>query len=236
MATEWSVPRLWEAETAFILAGGPSLAGQGAERLEGRRVIAVNSSYIAHPFADYLFAADRRWLHKHTAAIEKPWRGRVVTVTKAIGEWDGLLYLRMVAPPVAGKPGGVAISTDPRTVALRRTSLQGAMNLAVLLGARRLVLLGADGGGADKEGRTHHHPKHEWPQKVGCWKEQRWDLSTTVQPLRDLGVEVLNASPGSHLDLWPIVTLDDVLAREPGRPADPGRGPDGELWNDCSGP
>lgn len=232
MTTEWSVPRLWEptsaeasasagatvdrsagrGETAFILAGGPSLAGQGAERLAGRRVIAVNSSYIAHPFADYLFSADRPWLYEHRAAIEGPWRGRVVTVTNAI-DWEGLLHLRQLAPPSPGKAGGVAISTDPRALSVRRTSLHGAINLAVLLGAKRIVLLGADGG-RDSEGRTHHHARHKQAPKVGCWDEQRADLATTVQPLIDLGVEVLNASPGSHWDLWPIVTLDDVLASE----------------------
>jgi hypothetical protein len=214
MATEWSVPRLWEGETAFILAGGPSLAGQGAHRLAGRRVIAVNSSYIAHPFADYLFSADRPWLYEHRAAIEGPWRGRVVTTTSAI-DWDGLLHLRQVAPPFPGKAGGVAISSDPRALSVRRTSLHGAINMAVLLGATRLVLLGADGG-RDAKGRTHHHAPHKQAPKPGCWDEQLVDLRTMVQPLKDLGVEVLNASPGSHWDLWPIVTLDDVLAAEPG--------------------
>ncbi|HDZ74382.1 MAG TPA: hypothetical protein ENH55_16790 [Aurantimonas coralicida] len=212
MATEWSVPPAWPGETVFILGGGPSLAGQGAQRLAGRRVIAVNSSYIAHPFADYLCSADRPWLYEHRAALEKAWRGRVVTVTDAI-DWDGLLHLRQVAPPIPGKAGGVAISTDPRALSVRRTSLQAAINLAVLLGAKRIVLLGADGG-RDSEGRAHHHAPHKQAPKPGCWDEQLVDLATTVQPLIDLGVEVLNASPGSHWDLWPIVTLDAVLAEE----------------------
>lgn len=209
MATEWSVPAAWPGETAFILGGGLSLSSQGAERLAGRRVIAVNSSYIAHPFADYLFAADARWLRLHRKALEGPWRGRVVTVSNAV-DWDGLLHLRKIHPPVAGKPGGVAITTDPRGVAVRRSSLHGAINLAVLLGAKRLVLLGADGGHAAKGPRSHHAP-HPWAQKAGCWDQQHADLATTVQPLIDLGVEVLNASPGSHWDLWPIVTLDQML-------------------------
>lgn len=211
MTTEWSVPRAWPGETAFILCGGPSLAGQGTERLEGRRCIAINSSYIRHPFADYLFAADGRWLKKHRAVIERPWRDRVVTITRQV-DWPGLLHLRLIAPPVKGKPGGTAISSDPRALALRRTSLQGAMNLAILLGAARLVLLGADGGPHGKV-RSHHAP-HEWAQKVGCWAEQLRDLQTTVKPLKELGVEVLNASPGSHWDLWPIVTLDQILQME----------------------
>ena len=219
MATDWSVPAAWPGATAFILGGGPSLAGQGTDRLAGQRVIAVNSSYIAHAFADYLFSADARWLRLHQKALEGPWRGRVVTVSAA-ADWDGLLHLRKVHPPVKGKPGGTAVSTDRRAVAVRRSSLHGAINLAVLLGATRLVLLGADGGPHGK--RRSHHAPHPWAQKKGCWDEQYWDLSTTAAPLAALGVEVVNASPGSRWDLWPIVTLNSVLAREAGRAANPG--------------
>lgn len=208
----WAVPSLWQGETAFILAGGISLAGQDTQRLEGRRTIAINSSDIAHPWADFLYSADCRWLFEHKRRVEKPWRGRLVTTSEAV-DWDGMLHLRKVEPPVKGHNGGIGLSRDPRAVAVRRTSLQGAINLAVLLGAARLVLLGADGG-PDKKGRTHHHPGHRWARKEGCWKEQRWDLSTTVAPLRDAGVEVLNASPGSHLDWWPIVPLTEILALE----------------------
>ncbi len=208
----WSVPRLWAGETAFILGGGPSLASQATERLEGRRVIAVNSSYIAHPFADYLFSADPRWMHEHRVEIMRAWHGRLVTTALSIEKWgwDGYLQLNKAEPPVKGCAGGVALSANPRQVSVRRTSLQGAMNLAVLLGAPRLILLGVDNG-PDAKGRTHHHKKHKWPQKATCWKEQRWDLSTMVEPLAARGIEVLNASPGGHLKLWPIVTLDQVL-------------------------
>ena len=73
-------------------------------------------------------------------------------------------------------------------------------------------MLGADGGPHGKA-RSHHAP-HPWAQKKGCWDEQYWDLGTTVAPLAALGVEVVNASPGSRWDLWPIVTLDEVFEEE----------------------
>lgn len=212
MVIHWSVPATWPGETVFILGGGFSLAGQDTARLEGRRCIAVNSSYIDHPFADYVFSADARWLRHHQKALEVSWRARVVTVSNA-ADWPGLLHLRKAHPPVKGKAGGIAITTDPREIAIRRSSLQGAINLAALLGGKRLVLLGADGG-PDAKGRIHHHPAHPWAQKKGCWAEQSWDLSTTVEPLRKLGIEVVNASPGSRLDFWPIMTLDQVLEEE----------------------
>jgi len=57
----WTVPRLWPGETVFIIGGGPSVRGQNIEALRGRRVIAINSSYLVAPWADYLIFADERW-------------------------------------------------------------------------------------------------------------------------------------------------------------------------------
>ena len=59
--TLWSVPRAWPGETAYIVAGGPSVAWQDLGLLRGRRVIAVNSSWEAVPWAAILLFADLRW-------------------------------------------------------------------------------------------------------------------------------------------------------------------------------
>lgn len=208
--TAWTVPRLWPGETVFIFAGGPSLATQGTERLapqEGgpvRRCIAVNSSYVAHPWADYLFAADDRWLDlpAQRKALPGLWSGRAVTVARRV-RWDGLLELK--------KMKGPGLSADPRAVGVDRTSLRAAINLAVHLGGARLVLLGADNR-RSKDGRTHHHKPHSWLMKPEDFGKQYRELTEIVEPLEALGIEVLNASPGSRLDFWPITTLDEVLA------------------------
>ena len=238
MGENWCVPRDWEGETAFVVASGPSRLSQGIERLEGRRVIAVNSSGFDVPFADYLFSGDGRWLNRHRDVLIRDWAGRVVTYSRA-ADWPGIKRLGKLDPPSVGRRSAVAaatgISTDPRSVVCRWTSLQGAMNVASLYGAARIVLLGADGGpgpipqslrglawvrkldakkgpGADRA--THAHAPHPWPQKPDCWDKQLVDLKTAVAPLAALGIEVLNASPGSRLKLWPVTTLDAVLEME----------------------
>ncbi len=222
MDQNWTVPRDWEGETAFVVASGPSRLSQGIERLEGRRVIAINSSGFDVPFADYLFSGDGRWLNLHRDRLIRDWAGRVVTYSRA-ADWPGIKRLVKLDPPSVGRRGAGAcptgISTDPRSVVCRRTSLQGAINVAVLLGARRVVLLGADGGrgpptAQHPKGATHAHAPHPWPQKRGCWDEQLKDLETAVAPLAALGIEVLNASPGSRLKLWPVTKLDEVLEME----------------------
>ncbi len=90
-----------------------------------------------------------------------------------------------------------------------RTSLHAAMNFAVHLGASRLVLLGAD---MQPDGeRTHHHAPHPWPQKPGCWDTQMTALRQTVEPLAQMGIEVINTSPVSRIDWWPKASLDECL-------------------------
>lgn len=79
---------------------------------------------------------------------------------------------------------------------------------------RRIVVLGADGGGVQYGGRTHHHTAHPWRLKPSAFEEQHRDLVTIVQPLKDLEIELLNCSPGTAWsDLWPVVDrLEDCLA------------------------
>jgi hypothetical protein len=104
-------------------------------------------------------------------------------------------------------PPGLAQDRD--MVVMRRTVTAAAMNLAAHLGVRRIVALGLDG--KETNGRSHHHEAHPWPQKGGCWAEQRDDLASLVEPLAERGIVVVNASPGTAVDLWPVTTLEREL-------------------------
>lgn len=108
------------------------------------------------------------------------------------------------------KPG---LAADRSEAFMRRTTLTAALTLASHLGANRIVMLGADGKPA-ADGRTHHHAPHPWQQRPNCWDEQRADLAAMVKPLKEHGIEVINASPGSDWGLWQVVSLDDALTRE----------------------
>lgn len=86
------------------------------------------------------------------------------------------------------------------------------MNIAAhLMGFQgRIVLMGADGKAA--KDRSHHHKPHPWPVRPGCWDVQRRDLAEFAPQLKERGVEVLNASPGSAWNVWPIISHDEALA------------------------
>ena len=191
----------WEGLTSYIVAGGPSVAAQDLTVLRGRKIIAINSSYEKVPFAEYLFFGDSRWWFNHHPSLQD-FKGKLVTVSSSALH-PTVLNMRKINPP----PG----LTDIRTaVSMRRTSLQGAINLAVHLGSTRIVVIGADMQAAP-EGRTHHHRPHPWPQRAGCWDEQMADLRLVNKPAKRLGIEIVNASPSSLIDWWPHKPLKECL-------------------------
>lgn len=201
----WSVPREWADQTAFIIAGGPSVAQQDVGALRGKRVIAINSSYEVAPWAEYLIFGDAPWFFRHREAL-KGFPGRIVTTSLSVrGSAErSVLRLKKKYPP----PG---LSKSPDEVVMQKTTLQAAINMAVHLGANRIVLLGADMGAAP-DGRTHHHKPHPTAPKPGCWDEHIEQLRHTVVPLAELGIEVINTSINSRLPFWPKVPLNEVLA------------------------
>jgi hypothetical protein len=199
----WSVPQLWPGETVFVIGGGPSVLGQDLERLRGKRVIVINSSVYAVPWADFLFFGDWRWWNEpENAAAVANFAGRVVTTSKAVPDRK-VLVCRKANPP------GLAAARD--SLMQKWTSLTAATNLAAHLVGRggTIVWLGADGRiTAD---RTHHHKPHRWPHKAGCYDKQHADLVTIVPSLREMGIAAFNASPGTAWTMLPKINLDDVL-------------------------
>jgi hypothetical protein len=203
----WIVPPVWSGETCFIVGGGVSVETQPVERLRGHKVIALNSSYERVPFADYLLFADTRWYRVHESRPAfRAFTGQLVTCSPHVDD-PRVWRLRRMNPP------GLAQELD--TVVMRRTVMAAAMNLATHLGVARIVALGLDG--KETDGRSHHHEPHPWPQKEGCWGEQQDDLADLVVPLAERGIVVVNASPGTAVDLWPVTTLERELSVERGR-------------------
>ena len=197
----WTCPALWPGGTAFIVAGGPSLTGFDFSRLDGRNVIAINSSVYSVPNAPFLFFGDDRWGYDHKDRLSS-FTGEIVTTSTGAGISRARRMKKIVPPP--------ALMDRPDALVMRRTSLQAAMNLAFHLGAKKLVLLGADMQRA-LDGRTHHHAPHRWPQVEGCWDVQMEELRGLASELARRGVEVINTSLASRIEWWPKQDIGELL-------------------------
>ncbi len=213
----WSVPREWSNETAFLIGGGPSLLGFDFEALAGRKCIAINNSWEKIPEADILYFCDKAWWEKkppksdhlatvyetNSEAAKAQFRGKYV-VSLCDSSDPFVKRLRN-----AGRNG--KLSDNPSSLAHGSNSGYQALNLAVLLGATRIVLLGID---MKVDGaRTHWHQGHGQDAHTIAhrMKTMAGYFPRLLEPLRRAGVEVINCSMDSALTCFPKVPLAEIL-------------------------
>lgn len=197
-----------------ILAGGPSLTAKQVNACHGRvRVIAVNTSYKLAPWADLLYACDEKWWGWHDGA--PGFAGiKVGLKWNAVAErwettWENANWPGIHAVAGSGNDG---IDLRPGYIRTGGNSGYQAINLAVQLGVRRIVLLGFDCKmGAKKE--KHWHPDH--PDGSGADNYQTWiaNYAALAPQLEKLGVEVINANPESGIEAFPKMTLEAAWKR-----------------------
>lgn len=205
----WTPEPLFHGATVFLLGGGPTLGGVDLSCLRGRAVIAINSSAaLARKFdldGAVLFFMDEAWFSKHKADVAG-WPGPVITCARAAKRLlpDRVWLIakgerRNDFPPV-GAP----------VVRWGRSSGHMAVSLAIAMGAVRIVLLGFDM--RTVEGRSHHHDDYALPCRDALYADFRRYFAGWNAAALAVGVEVLNATPGSALPEFPHVDLGDVLA------------------------
>lgn len=215
-ATKYEViARDWPGVTVYIVGGGTSVTQADVDRLKGRKVIVVNTSYRIALWADILYFADQRWWEREKTLPENrlnDFAGDIYTVSRLAknrAKGTQLKRLRRVLPEKQG------IAYSPDTVTMQYTSALAAMNIAVHKGAKRIVLLGVDNRPSeDDPKRLHHHEEYPWPVIRTTWEIKNRNFAYAVPELEKLGVEVINCSPISTLEFWPLRPLDEVLAEE----------------------
>ncbi len=200
----WAVPRAWAGERAFVLCGGPSLRAQRhlVPQLRGR-VVAVKEGVLLRPDADVAFFAG-----EHCEAIAPPllaaFRGTHVVV-RGKGH--------PVFPPTSRRVWRTLThdlwSTDPTMVAGYDAGTS-AINLAMLLGAAEVVLLGYDMGG--RRWFTPEERRHPVPVIPAA------DFARHMAPLPGLanhaellGVRIVNCSPTSRVTCFERQPLEAFL-------------------------
>lgn len=196
-----TVPRLWPDSTVVCLASGPSLTPADVDACRGLRLVCVNDTYRLAPWADVLYAADDKWWAEHRGV--PTFHGLKFSVGSRAGAW-GVQILKQT--------GGEGLERDPSGLRTGKNSGYQALNLAVHLGAKRILLLGYDMG--------HHHgkPSHffgEHPARLRSKSPYlgfRQCFQTMVKPLAAAGIEVVNCSRVTDLACFPRQSLEQALA------------------------
>jgi hypothetical protein len=183
----------WLNQTVILLGGGASLTAEIAERVRGRKTIVMNSTARLAPWADLLLFADWPWFREHRPIVDY-WPGSVVTISRRAA--------RVL-------PGKVQLLAPPITRTNKLSAGHHAVDIALWLGAVRIVLLGYDCRLVD--GRSHNHQDYSNLHDVlyTDWLLPAWQ----PYPARAAqhGTVVLNATPGSAIQVFPQVALEEVL-------------------------
>ena len=175
------------------IASGPSLTPEDVQAVKEWRdagkgkVIVVNTTFRAAPWADALFAMDAKWWNVYHAEVAETFKGQPYTTST------------------------LPIDQRHRTKKLRgvkeyRNSGAGAVSLAAHLGATRVAMLGYD---CKHNGMTHWHGSH--PKGLGdAVSVARWPVKFG-ELARDMKVPVVNCSRETALTCFPRGTLEDFL-------------------------
>ncbi|TET36705.1 MAG: hypothetical protein E3J72_08080 [Planctomycetota bacterium] len=200
-----------KGETIFILGCGPSIANADLSLLDRRISIGVNA--ILHAYdPTYLIWLDNATVKTCGEMLERSFAvkfcaDRVRTVIPATR------FRRYV--PKNGEP--ILSESFDKGLYWSRTSVFPAINLAVLFGAKRIVLLGVDlldashfygRSGAGKQFLNRGRILEDFRRLAGYAKKRR--------------LKIINASPRSAVTGFPTRTLEEICER---------MNPDGKLLN-----
>lgn len=206
------VQRVWPGATVVCVASGPSLVAEDVEHCRGKaKIIAVNGSVRLAPFADVLYSSDEGWWARwakdpELAAARMEFRGLKYGIADRRGRKS--VARRWPDVCVLDNAGASGLSLDPWALTDGRNSGAAAINLAMLLGAAHILLLGYDM--KIHSGKAHFYPeKGQVPASPHAMFARMID--TMAEPLRRAGVEVINCTRETALTCFPKAALRDVL-------------------------
>lgn len=204
MKFERLLPR-WLDEMVIIAATGPSMTRDVADRIRDHRVITVSDAYRLLPDADVLYSADAAWWRVHNGA------------PSFSGEkWTTYNHRHGAGSDVADQYGlhvingrsGSTFSRAPDLIHWGQCSGFQAINLAILWGAKRIILVGYNMQVVN--GQKHFFGNH--PRQLNNTDLKRFvpHFETAAKELSG-DIEIINATPNSALTCFMHMELDDAI-------------------------
>ncbi len=208
-------PLFAPADIVLLFGGGPSLLSVSPEALalalKAHPVVAINESAFAIPEMkpSAVVSIDQQFMAHRAARLQE---------------------LAQHCPVYLCPPEHAAKSLQekiPRAIFLHESQVSswdcqrlhrrggssgyGALNAAVLMGAKRIVILGYDYKRTN--GRKNWHGAYTWPQNenFAAWARA---FDGLVKPFAERGIEVVNANPDSLVAAFPRMTFAEALAHK----------------------
>jgi hypothetical protein len=208
---EWRYPnnpKLWEDSTVYIVAGGPSLRDLDvkkiiAERKKGENiyVLGINKAYTLGsakiPLCDAVYIGDNKFYKAEKEGLKKFEGLKFTSANLAVNDEDFNYIYRTNA----------YFTMQPGKIGWANNSGNAGINLAVQLGAKRIVLVAYDMGITGNQ--TNWHPDNHSERKRRRRVHQNYYDKVvqrisdyTAYELLEMGIEVINTNPNSGLDCF----------------------------------
>lgn len=227
----WSVPKLWQGGSCWIIGGGksvpyqfdvpeeviekvcsgkfsPSVYTPYMSVLHDKHVVGVNNAYQIGTWIDFLFFGDGSWHLVHQKQIAR-WPGVIVTCSpKFAGIRDrdrhGIKYM------AKDKSHKMGISSNSSKVSWNFNSGAAAISLAVHLGAKKIFLLGFDMNASGKY--THWHGSHGKKGVKGPpFQKHLSGFPDIARDAKRMKVQIFNVNKKSTIAVFPKIKLDEAL-------------------------
>lgn len=215
---QWSnenyIKRMAEAldlsKPVFIIGGGPSLNTTLPDEtvLKGHNVITTNNAFLLNVDPIVAHFADLRWYHLHVAKLNEKFKNNIDKVTTAdvYGHTNYPQQEVTVFQKVTGNRLG--ISFDPAVLFGNNAGHQ-AINIAVLLGFKNIILLGFD---MDKEKQANWHVDHIWDFNKELYADTMIpQMNQIAKELNGSEIKIYNANPESAIKCFEFCDIKDWL-------------------------
>jgi hypothetical protein len=204
------VSRGWEGETVVCIASGPSLSKEQVEVSKQFKTIVINDNYLIAPWAEILYFADHKWWVWHKEGLIKAWPWVSFTKTKVTIRHNPMATDKDIF--VLENEGAEGLPKNPTGLKTGSNSGYQALNIAVLSGAKTILLLGYD---MKYQGqRSHAHNGHPQKMHETAYKGYAKRFATLEKPIKQLGVRVVNCTPGSGIECFERGEIESFIPAE----------------------
>ena len=211
------VPELWPGSTIVCIASGSSMSATPIDLIRhwreigGCRVIAINDNIKLAPWADILYFADVKWWKWHRELVRNfsglkfsiDNHGAERVTDRDVIVLDDLNFCTTTSGRISRAPHGIYTG---------RNSGYQAINIAVLLGAKRIVLVGYDMQPGPK-GQVHWFGNHPEYTRMD-YQDWRLEFNRMSETAERMNIEILNATVDTALECFKRVTLESLLSSE----------------------
>lgn len=186
----------------MVAATGPSLTQHDLELCRHLPLLVVNDAWELAPWANWLFASDLRWWDGRWNHGVKDFAGEKWTRDPVAFKKYGLKYVE--SKPYDG------LSYERNVIHEGCNSGYMAINLALHLGASRVLLLGYDAKGS--VGKTHFFGRHD--SRGIPDRPDYGDLPAQFARMKPKGLEVINCTRDTAITCFKRMSLEDALRLE----------------------